>query len=133
MSKRLYLSPVLPPDANDDSHRTVIDDLSGSIPLRSVNVMGDGATWALVRVATKDHRPLLTDPRLDVLPDFPMDARMNAMQTAARNRMEQALSRRGIDVGLVAGADGFRDLVRALGRKHDPQFHEDAFDVQDVT
>lgn len=85
--------------------------------------------WALALVAAADHRGLLRDAKLDALPEFPLDAKLNAMQSTARSALDAALQRRaGITVN---GADGYRDLIRQVGRKLDPNFHENAFDVSE--
>lgn len=83
----------------------------------------------LVLVAAPDHRALLASSRLDALPDFPLDAKLTAMQSITRSAMATVLQNRlGLD---TAGSDGFRDVIRAAGRKLDPNFSENNFDVSE--
>ncbi len=132
--KRYCLAAILPPDETDDAYRTVIDDLAKSNPIRSVQVMpGDPetGTWALVLVAGRNLGFLNGQPGVDLLPDFPKDGRLNAMHGPTKMGMERALSRRGITVDTTSSR-GYREVLRDVGRKHNPQFDEDAFDVLDV-
>ncbi len=132
--KRYCLASLVPPDENDDAYRTVIDELAKTNPIRSVQVMpGDPetGTWALVLVAGRNLGFLNGVPGVDVLPDFPKDGRLSAMHQPTKARMEEALLRRGLVVR-TDGVRGYREILREVGRKNDPSFDEDAFDVLDV-
>lgn len=135
MAKRYYLCPVI--EVNDpDLGRLVKPDLPAGTTFAAAGIPIDPVTgdplssWTLVIVAAPDHRALLQDVKLDALPEFPLDAKINAMQAAARVALQAALTRRGIAVD-VQSADGFRDLVRQIGRKVDTNFHENALDVSE--
>jgi hypothetical protein len=127
--KRYYLCPIRTVDYGGGPEFE--PDIPAGVNYSAVMPPDPAAAgaWALVLVATPDHRALLREAKLDALPEFPMDAKLNAMQGAARVALEAALTRRaGVTVN---GADGYRDLIRQVGRKLDPNFHENAFDVSE--
>jgi hypothetical protein len=83
----------------------------------------------LVLVSGANHAAALADARNDALPDFPLDAKVSALKTSTRVAARQALQRRGFDVSAIDNADGFRDVIRAVGRQLDAHFDENNFDV----
>lgn len=87
--------------------------------------------WCLVIASGQRHALAAAHPDIDPLPDYPLDVKVSAMNTLTRNRALQKMQARGIDVSDLSQADGFRDMIRSLGRKHEPTFSEDDFDVQD--
>lgn len=89
------------------------------------------SSWALVLVSGANHLPLLLDPQVDALPDFPKDAKVSAMHLATKTAMRDAIARRGLDLGFADNADGFREVIRGIGRALNANFHEDNFDVSD--
>lgn len=129
--KRYYVSKIIGTGAFGDAYRTKISDYgvnhSEEVPTDANGV--PTSTWSLVIVNTVNHGPLLADPDLDVLPDFPMDAKMAAMHANTRSGMEQKLQARGINTTFLATVDGYRDVIRGLGRKLNPDFSENNFDV----
>lgn len=87
--------------------------------------------WCLVIAAGRDHKLAANNPDIDQLPDYPLDAKIAAMHTPAKNQAMARLQSRGINTGKFANADGYRDLIRGLGKEHDANFSEDSFDVSD--
>jgi hypothetical protein len=85
--------------------------------------------WCLVIASGQDHSLAIGKPKIDDLPDFPLDAKIGALQTATKNRMKANINARGLDASFVDNADGFRDVIREIGRKHFHDFNENAFDV----
>ena len=51
------------------------------------------------------------------------------LNQAARQGLDQALAKRGLGSSVYNGADGYRDVIRAVGRANDPAFDENNFDV----
>lgn len=87
--------------------------------------------WAIVKVATNNHNILRNQPGIDPLPDFPLDGKVSAIQTATKNDMISRLVNRGIDTTFITNSDGYRDILRHLGRLLSTNFHEDAFDISE--
>lgn len=134
MSKRLYICDVL---HNEDQSEywpavdAVTPNWSAIMPTGP-----DGRplfTWALVIVASKDHAELRNKPSIDPLPDFPLDGKVNAINAATKGLMKAALVRRGLNAdAIVDGKDGYREVVRGIGRALDAAFDENKFDITDV-
>ncbi|MBA3622931.1 MAG: hypothetical protein H0W48_00375 [Methylibium sp.] len=85
--------------------------------------------WCLVIVDAPNHAPVLADQRVDRLPDFPLDGKVSAVNAATKTAMLNAMTKRGIDTSFVTGADGYRDVIRGIGRSLDAAFDENALDV----
>ena len=84
--------------------------------------------WVLVKAAGRDLRSLNTHPDIEVLPDFPHDAKISAMGKTAKDKMFNGIARVAPLLNLD-GVDGYRDVIRRLGQSRQPTFHEDNFDV----
>lgn len=133
MAKRYYISPIIGDGSIDNPYRPKVADhgvaWSGAIPTGP-----DGKPvkpWALVIVAAKNHAPLVADRDLDALPDFPLDGKVSAIQTATKNAMKNKLAARGIATAFIDGTDGYREVIRGVGRMLEPTFDENNFDVAD--
>lgn len=87
-------------------------------------------TRCLVLIDTVNHARLMRDPRNRVLPEFPLDGKLNAMRTDTNNAMNAMLQAQGFLVNWQSSA-GYREVIRGIGRQLDPAFHEDAFDVSE--
>jgi hypothetical protein len=83
--------------------------------------------WALVVVCHAIAVPPVSPALADALPDFPHDAKVSAMHAATKAAMVSAMTKRGIPSDIVTSADGYRDVIRGIGRRIDPAFHEDTF------
>lgn len=133
--KRYYISDII----NDPDLGWCVPSmlLAGTRTKAEIPVGPDGqptSTWALCHVAAKDHAVLRSDKRIDPLPDFPMDGKVSAVNEQTRSAMKAALNRRGLPAAaIVDGKDGYREVIRAVGRALNPAFSEDSFDVADVT
>lgn len=133
MSKRFYLCKVFGDGSIDNPYRPAVAD-------HGVSWAGQIATddtgkpiydWALCVVEAKAHAKLIADPAIDALPDYAMDAKVSAMHTPTKTAMKAALAKRGIETDWVNNADGFREVIRNLGKLHDARFDENDFDVVD--
>lgn len=130
--KRYYISPIIGDGSEFDPFRPKIADYGvswvGVIP-------NDPATglplfsWCLVRVEAINHGVILADNTIDALPDFPLDGKVSAINTATKNRMMTALANRGIDTSFVGNSDGYRDVIRGVGRVLEPSFDENNLDI----
>ena len=131
MAKRYYLTDIIGDGTEENPFRPAVADLGvswvGSIPTGD-----DGRplkSWALVMVAAQNHALVRTKPGVDALPDFPLDGKLNSINQSARQGLDQALTKRGLSPTIYNGADGYRDVIRAVGRANDPAFDENNFDV----
>ena len=88
--------------------------------------------WALCIVHHPLQIPRVNLPGVDRLPEFPLDAKVNAMHGPTKQAMESVFSRRGI-AKTYNDSDGFRSVIRSLGREFDPNFNEDEFGPQSVS
>lgn len=83
----------------------------------------------LVLLSGDNHAAALADARNDALPDFPLDAKVTAMKTSTKAAARAVLQRRGFDASALDNADGYRDVIRAVGKSLDQGFDENNFDV----
>lgn len=130
--KRYYISPIAGDGTEFNPYRPKIADYGvswvGSIP--SDPITGKPlASWVLVLVSANNHGAIISDPAIDSLPDFPLDGKVSAIQTATKNTMISRLQARGIDTAFIGSADGYRDVIRGIGQKYEPAFDENSFDV----
>lgn len=130
--KRYYLSPIIGTGSEFDAYRPKVDTYgvawAGGMkrnPTTGVPVFA----WMLVIVEAKNHTPLLLDPDIYGLPDFPLDGKVSAIQTNTKNAMIAALQARGIDTALVGSADGYRDVLEGIGKTQEPTFDINNLDV----
>lgn len=130
--KRYYISPIIGDGSIDNPYRPKVADYgvpwAGLIPTDQ-----DGkpvAVWALVLVSAANHAKLLADKDIHGLPDFPLDGKVSAIQNATKNVMKARLAARGIDTAFIDGTDGYREVVRGIGRKLQADFDENNFDVE---
>jgi hypothetical protein len=126
MSKRYYLSDVEDYPQEDGSilRRAVVAEYADYV----AEILGNKA---LCLVTTNNHGPLISDSRIDAMPVFPLDAKINAMQSSAKNQMIAAMSGRGFSTGLISSADGYRDVIRGIGRELNVNFDENNFDISE--
>lgn len=133
MSKRYYLCDILGDGTEENPFRPAVAD-------HGVNWSGEVSTgddgrpnknFALAVVATNNHGKLLSDSRIDPLPEFPLDGKISAMHTAAKNGLTTAMQKRGIPTDLLSTSDGYREAIRGIGRYLNPNFHENNFDVSE--
>lgn len=129
--KRYYICDIIGDGTEENSFRPSVADegVSWVGPIPSDPVTGRPlSTWALVLVAAPEHGKLCNKPGIDPLPDFPLDGKVSAINTATKNAVDAMLARRGIAASF-GSADGYRDAVRAVGRENDPAFDENNFDI----
>lgn len=139
--KRYYICKVIGDGLTPESSlrspiENVIDPITGAKAFGSVSVIAtDPITgqpvhpWTLTVAVGQKHGLLSNHPDVDPLPDYPFDAKLSAMHLPTKTQMIEKMQLRGIDTGFITNADGFRDVIRTLGRRHVADFDENNFDV----
>lgn len=132
MSKRYYISPIVGDGTEENSFRPKVADYPvkwvGIIPSDPVTGLPLFA-WTLVLVEAQNHGQLISDGAIDPMPEFPLDGKVSAIHNATKNDMLARLQARGIDTTFIGNADGYRDVIRGVGRHLEPTFDENNFDV----
>jgi hypothetical protein len=143
MAKRYYIVPLafddeygwhadLPRETREVAPGVFRDVLPPHVAVIPSNPDGSPKfTWALVLVNVANHLPILARADIDALPDFPKDAKVGAMHQATKLAMRARLVARQINPDTLDNADGYREVLRGIGRKLDGAFHEDNFDIAD--
>jgi hypothetical protein len=130
--KRYYISPIIGDGTEENPFRPKVADHGvawvGSIP-SDPDTGHPLFAWTLVLVNAINHGPLLADQTIDAMPDFPLDGKVNAINTATKNAMLSKMQARGINTEFIGNADGYRDVIRGVGQKLEPTFSENNFDV----
>lgn len=132
MSKRYYISDIILVTGSDfDYYAPAVADL-GVNWVGAIESGPDGKplyTDCIVMVNTPNHAVLRSDPRIDSLPDFPLDGKLNAINGPTKSNMDAALTRRGFDLTGINSSDGYRDVLQKIGQQRSAAFDIDKFDV----
>lgn len=131
MGKRYYLAPIVGTGTDADPYRAATADYNAACTIVPPPTGPDGrplALWTLAIVGTVDHSALLADATLGPLPDGALDGAIAALSRAARRQLDDALAKFGLADLSPQPGDGYRDLLRAIGRRHQPGFDENRFD-----
>ena len=125
MAKRYYLCDVVAKQQEDGStaNVAVIADYDVSF----VAVTGSGQALCLVNA--DNHTQLLNDNRIDALPIFPLDAKISAMHITSKNEMMSNLTKRNFSTGLISPDDGYRDVIKNIGKSLTLAFDENNFNI----
>lgn len=90
----------------------------------------------LVLVGGVDHKRFQDDPELVPIPDVALDVKVSATKTLTKLDFKSKAKGLGLanaDVdGIVDNADGWRDVVNALGQKNNAAFDCNNFDLDDL-
>lgn len=127
--KRYYLCDVIGTGAELDPYRAAVADIPAVKNWGMQDGTLNGKLVALCIVACADHAPFKGRPSIDPMPDFPLDGKISAMQTAVKNKMVSDAERRGFDASTIGSSDGYRDAINAFGRQLNPTFDIDSMDV----
>ena len=131
MSKRYYLSDIIGTGDIDDPYRPAVADL-GVQWVGTIESGPDGRplyTDCVTLVDTVNHGALRSDPRIDPLPDFPLDGKLSSINASTKSSMDAALSRRGFNLTGINSSDGYRDVLQKIGQQRSAAFDIDKFDV----
>lgn len=139
--KRYYVCPVIGDGTEDNPYRLAIQDYpdtpfeAGEIPVdmnsASANYGKPLHKFGLILVAARHHGKLISDNRMKPLPQVDLDVKLSSVHTATKNQMVADLKSIGIDTAFIAGTDGYREVIRAIGRITNPDFDENSFDVNE--
>ena len=131
--KRFYLCDIIGDGDEFNPYRAAIADSKVAHVAVIPSDPDTGAplfSWALVRVAAKNHSALATV--CDPLPDFPMDGKVSGINTATKATMKARVrDRTGASAAWIDGTDGYREVIRTLGQILEPGFSENNFDVSE--
>ena len=90
----------------------------------------------LVLVGGKSHAALVADPDVIPLPDVSPDIKVSSVHTATKLGIKRRIVALGFaqaDVDAAwDNADGMRDVLNHYGRKNNPTFDANDFDLTDV-
>jgi hypothetical protein len=134
MAKRYYLADIIGDGSIDNPYRPAgVDGLNhvAVFPPQDPNTGVYSRPHCLVLVNTPNHATLRGRQGVDPLPDFPLDGKVQAVETAARQSAESALNRRGFASGQFTLKDGYREVIRSIGKELDSNFDENNFDVSE--
>lgn len=137
--KRYYVCKVIGDGSYESPYRAAIADVvDPSTHLLAFTIAAtiksnpDGTPalpWCLVIAAGKNHALVNSNADIDPLPDYPLDVKLSAMNTATKLAAFNKMAARGINTNALSNADGYRDLIRGLGQQHEASFSEDNFDA----
>lgn len=135
--KRYCISPVIGTGTFASPYRPAVADLcptTGLIPSDAAGV--PKYHFAFCLVSTDNLAAVLATSNLYVLPDYPLDGRMDGMESGARTGMSQSAGAYDLDghglhpATAHVDADGYRDVLTRMARTWEPTFSLDSFDVQ---
>lgn len=129
--KRYYISKIIGDGTFPDPYRPKIATygVDWSAVIHSDESGHPLFAEVLAIVATNNHAQLRNDPDIDPLPDFPLDGKVSAIQQKTKTDMFAKLAARGFDIAGLDNADGYRDVLQAIGRQRSANFNIDALDV----
>ena len=128
--KRYYISPIVGAGTEADPFRPKVADygVSWAGVIKSDQSTGrPRLPWCLVVVEADSHAAILADADIQALPALPLDGKVAALGAAVRNRLASDLQSRGIDPAALTSADGYRDVIRGIGRVLEANFDENRF------
>lgn len=122
----------------DSSHADYIPGLEflpgvGEIPVGQDGQPTEKGILCLVRGVK--HKLLKADPHVVSMPQVWLDDKIGNIHTATKLKCKAELKALGINEAEVenvfTNADGFRDVIRHFGRKGNPDFDENDFDLSE--
>lgn len=132
--KRYYVCDIIGDGSFENPYRAAVADgtvnAAVTMPNSDPNTGAPLGNWCLCMVATGNHARLNGRAGIDAMPDFPLDGKVSAIQTATRNAVSARLSARGIP-DVFSNSDGYREVIRKLGQQLQPDFSENNFDILD--
>lgn len=138
MAKRYCISPVVGAGTFANPYRPAVADVCPATAL--IPSKPDGSPkyrFAFCLVATDNLSAVLAVSNLYALPDYPLDGRMDGMESDARLGLVQSAGAYDLDgLGLHPAtahtdSDGYRDVLTRLARTFEPAFSVNSFDVRE--
>lgn len=139
MAKRYCVCPVIGTGTILDPYRAAVSDVAAAVSL--IPSKPDGSPrygFAFCLVSTDNLAAVLAVTNGYVLPDYPLDGRMDGMEAVARAGLVQSVEAYDLDgQGLNpdathADADGYRDVLTRIARTWEPAFSINNFDVREA-
>ncbi len=131
--KRFYLCDIIGDGGESNPFRTAAFDLGVAYTALIPSDLTTGRplfTWALTRVAAPNHSEMVRV--CDPLPDFPMDGKVSGINQATKVLMKNRVkARMGGTAAWIDNTDGYREVIRTVGKHLEPAFNEDNFDVEE--
>ena len=129
--KRYYLSPVVGTGTKTDPYRAALQKYGmGFVAIIPSNVDGTPLfPWTFCMVNGESHTALLDDLTLGPFPDYSLDGRVNTMAASARAELEASLTKFALPTSLTQGNRAYREVIRLVGQRLEPDFSENNFDV----
>lgn len=127
MKRNYCISKVEIIEGNDGREAVCIARKYGDVVAQNINLDNQGNLiddWGLCILETENLGQAMSDPDIVVLPQYALDAKVSAMHTPTKTAMVNALKRRGIPTDWIGNADGFREVIRTLGKMQNPGFDE---------
>ena len=109
------------PDMTFEGGEIITDPITG-IPTNK---------FALVLVKSRDHARIINDPLMHPLPDVALDVKVSSIHTPTKTAMIAMLKSLGVDTSWIGTTDGYREVIRGIGKINNPQFDENRFDVNE--
>jgi hypothetical protein len=135
MAKRFYLCDIIGDGSIENPYRAAVADLGVNhvsvFPPQDPNTGQYTRPHCLVLVNASNHSALRADKRLDALPDFPLDGKVDAIENTAKVGMRNVLGKRGFSREHATNKDGYREVIRSIGRELDPGFDENDLDASE--
>lgn len=127
MSKRYYISKIEIIETDEGREVRCVAGKYGTLVAQNIELDQNGdpiADWALCVLESDNHAAAIADKDVTPLPQYSLDAKVSAMHTPTKSAMVNAFKARGITTDWIGNADGFREVVRTLGKMHNPAFDE---------
>lgn len=141
--KRYYICPIIEHEVEPGliGYRLAIQEYpdtpfeGGEIPVdlnpESPNYGKPLHKFGFVLVKSRYHGKFINNPNMIPLPQVDLDIKMSAIHTATKNKLIAGMQSLGIDTSFIGNADGYRDVIRGIGRIINPSFDENNFDVEE--
>lgn len=71
--------------------------------------------------------PVPTDPNVYAMPEHGMDTKISTIHLPTLMSLRTFIGAIGLDPNIIDNSDGYRSLIRTLGRVGDPGFDENTF------
>lgn len=143
---RYMISPIIGAGTMSNSYRASVSDVSGInssviIPTHSSgpNIGKPKFNFALCLVATPNVGIIAAVTNAFVFPDYPLDGRMDGMETNTRTAFVQSVEAYNLDGNGLHfdashdDADSYRDVVNAIAQQLEPVFNVNNFTVTEVS
>jgi hypothetical protein len=127
MKRHYCISKVELIEGNDGLEAVCTARAYGRVVAQNIALDNQGQlidAWSLCIVESENIAPAMSDSDVIVLPQYSLDAKVSAMHTPTKTAMVNAMKKLAIPTDWIGNADGFREVIRTLGKMHTPAFDE---------